>query len=79
MKEVVDRILEQVEADISEIDLYGYELLKLLFQWYINCKTLLKRVKRNLEFEHHFFRVPQVGRFQYVRPLHKKRYTRKLA
>ena len=24
MKEVVDRILEQVEADISEIDLYGY-------------------------------------------------------
>lgn len=27
MKEVVDKILEQVEADISEIDLYGYNII----------------------------------------------------
>lgn len=31
MKEVVDRILEQVEADISEIDLYGCKLPKLAY------------------------------------------------
>ena len=51
MKELVNNMLAEIEVNISEIDLYGYELLKLLFQWYINCKTLLKRVKRNLELQ----------------------------
>ena len=27
MKKVVDKILEQVEVDISEIDLYGYDII----------------------------------------------------
>lgn len=28
MKKVVDKILEQVEADISEIGLYGYDIIE---------------------------------------------------
>ena len=28
MKKVVDKILEQVEVDISEIDLYGYDIIE---------------------------------------------------
>ena len=48
MKEKLSQIISEIDL---EIDLYGYELLKLLFQWYINCKTLLKRVKRNLELQ----------------------------
>ncbi len=47
----LNQILYDIDLEIDEIDLYGYELLKLLFQWYINCKTLLKRVKRNLELQ----------------------------
>ena len=51
MKEKLTQIISEIDLEIDEIDLYGYELLKLLFQWYINCKTLLKRVKRNLELQ----------------------------
>ena len=28
MKEEIDKILEQVEVDISEIDLYGYDIIE---------------------------------------------------
>ena len=40
MKELVNNMLAEIEVDISEIDLYGYDiiLLKLLFQWYIVCR-----------------------------------------
>ena len=51
MKEKLSQIISEIDLEIDEIDLYGYELLKLLFQWYINCKTLLKRVMRNLELQ----------------------------
>ena len=41
MKKVVDKILEQVEVDISEIDLYGYDIIETSLSWYINCKQFL--------------------------------------
>ena len=28
MKEEIEKILEQVEVDISEIDLYGYDIIE---------------------------------------------------
>lgn len=41
IKEETDRILEQIEVDISEIDLYVMILLKLLFRWCISYKAYL--------------------------------------
>lgn len=40
MKEKLSQIISEIDLEIDEIDLYGYELLKLLFQWYINCVTI---------------------------------------
>ena len=37
MKEVVDMILEQVEADISEIDLYGYNIIETSLSMVHSC------------------------------------------
>ena len=41
MKEVVDRILEQVEADISEIDLYGYNIIETSLSMVHRLQTVL--------------------------------------
>lgn len=41
MKEVVDKILEQVEADILKSTSTAMILSKPLFQWYISCKQFL--------------------------------------
>lgn len=41
MKEKLSQIISEIDLEIDEIDLYGYELLKLLFQWYISYKAYL--------------------------------------
>ena len=41
MKKVVDKILEQVEADISEIDLYGYDIIETSLSMVHKLQTVL--------------------------------------
>ena len=45
MKEVVDRILEQVEADISEIDLYGYNIVETFLSIVRRLQAVLNDLK----------------------------------
>lgn len=41
MKDEVDKILEQVEADISEIDLYGYNIIETSLSMVHKLQTVL--------------------------------------
>ena len=48
MKEVVDRILEQVEADISEIDLYGYNIIETSLSMVHRLQTVLNDLRTKI-------------------------------
>ena len=41
MKEEVDKILEQIEVDISEIDLYGYDIIETSLSMVHRLQTVL--------------------------------------
>lgn len=49
MKEVVDRILEQVEADISEIDLYGYNIIETSLSMVHRLQTVLNDLRTKIQ------------------------------
>lgn len=49
MKEVVDRILEQVEADISEIDLYGYNIIETSLSMVHRLQNVLNDLRNKLQ------------------------------
>ena len=45
MKEEVDKILEQIEADISEIDLYGYDIIDTSLSMVHRLQTVLNDLR----------------------------------
>lgn len=49
MKEVVDMILEQVEADISEIDLYGYNIIETSLSMVHRLQTVLNDLRTKIQ------------------------------
>lgn len=49
MKEVVDMILEQVEADISEIDLYGYNIIETSLSMVHKLQTVLNNLRMKMQ------------------------------
>ena len=59
MKEVVDRILEQVEADISEIDLYGYDIVETFLSIVRRLQAVLNDLKTKLQI-HSFYKIYRI-------------------
>ena len=59
MKEVVDRILEQVEADISEIDLYGYNIVETFLSIVRRLQAVLNDLKTKLQI-HSFYKIYRI-------------------
>ena len=49
MKEVVDKILEQVEADIFEIDLYGYDIIETSLSMVHKLQTVLDDLRTKIQ------------------------------
>lgn len=49
MKEVVDKILEQVEADISEIDLYGYNIIETSLSMVHRLQSILNDLRTKIQ------------------------------
>lgn len=49
MKKVVDKILEQVEADISEIDLYGYDIIETSLSMVHKLQTVLDELRGKIQ------------------------------
>ena len=49
MKEVVDKILEQVEADIFEIDLYGYDIIETSLSMVHRLQTVLNDLRTKIQ------------------------------
>lgn len=49
MKEVVDKILEQVEADIFEIDLYGYDIIETSLSMVHKLQTVLDELRVKIQ------------------------------
>ncbi len=45
MKEEVDKILEQIEVDISEIDLYGYDIIDTSLSMVHRLQTVLNDLR----------------------------------
>ena len=45
MKEEVDKILEQIEVDISEIDLYGYDIIETSLSMVHRLQTVLNDLR----------------------------------
>ena len=45
MKEIVDKVLEQVEADISEIDFYGYNIIETSLSMVHKLQTVLDELR----------------------------------
>ena len=45
MKEEVDKILEQIEVDISEIDLYGYDIIETALSMVHRLQTALNEFR----------------------------------
>lgn len=54
MKDEVDKILAQIEVDISEIDLYGYNIIETSLSMVHKLQTVLDdlRTKTNLYIFH---------------------------
>ena len=76
MKKVVDKILEQVEADISEIDLYGYDIIETSLSIVRHLQSIITGLRNELqtytfptqEDEIRFFKVQKpelLGRLLY--------------
>ena len=38
MKELVNNMLAEIEVNISEIDLYGYDIVETFLSWCVVCK-----------------------------------------
>ena len=51
MKKVVDKILEQVEADISEIDLYGYDIIETSLSMVHKLQTVLDELREKVKIQ----------------------------
>lgn len=49
MKKVVDKILEQVEADISEIDLYGYDIIETSLSMVHKLQSILNDLRMRVQ------------------------------
>ncbi len=49
MKKVVDKILEQVEVDISEIDLYGYNIIETSLSMVHRLQTVLNDLRTKIQ------------------------------
>lgn len=49
MKKVVDKILEQVEVDISEIDLYGYDIIETSLSMVHKLQTVLDDLRTKIQ------------------------------
>ena len=49
MKKVVDKILEQVEVDISEIDLYGYDIIETPLSMVHKLQTVLDDLRTKIQ------------------------------
>ena len=41
MKEKICDILSEIDLEIDEIDLYGYDIIETSLSWYIDCKLFL--------------------------------------
>ena len=49
MKEEVDKILEQIEVDISEIDLYGYDIIETSLSMVHKLQTVLDELRVKIQ------------------------------
>ncbi len=49
MKDEVDKILAQIEVDISEIDLYGYDIIETSLSMVHKLQTVLDELRAKIQ------------------------------
>ena len=49
IKEETDRILEQIEVDISEIDLYGYDIIETSLSMVHKLQSILNDLRMRVQ------------------------------
>lgn len=49
MKEEIEKILEQVEVDISEIDLYGYDIIETSLSMVHRLQAVLNDLRTKIQ------------------------------
>jgi len=59
MKEEIEKILEQVEVDISEIDLYGYDIVETFLSIVRRLQAVLNDLKTKLQI-HSFYKIYRI-------------------